>query len=84
MALHMREQILRALIAHAQGDIARHKANIEIYLEHPAGVGEHTDILESIEKELDTIAKYQDQIDVIKKYFMSSQTLSDIDRRSSE
>jgi len=84
MALHMREQILRALIAHAQGDIAKHRANVEVYLEHPAGVGEHTDILESIEKELDTIAKYQDQIDVIKKYFMSSQTLSDIDRRSSE
>ena len=84
MALHMREQILRAFIAHAQGDIAKHKANVEVYLEHPAGVGEHTDILESIEKELDTIAKYQDQIDVIKKYFMSSQTLSDIDRRSSE
>ena len=72
MALHMREQILRALIAHAQGDIAKHKANVEVYLEHPAGVGEHTDILESIEKEIDTIAKYQDQIDVIKKYFMSS------------
>ena len=84
MALHMREQILRALIAHAQGDIAKHKANVEIYLENSAGVGEHTDILESIEKELDTIAKYQDQIDVIKKYFMSSQTMSDIDRRSSE
>ena len=84
MALHMREQILRALIAHAQGDIAKHKANVEVYLEHPAGVGEHTDILESIEKELDTIAKYQDQIDVIKKYFMSSQTMSNIDRRSSE
>tara|TARA_Y100000739_G_scaffold126526_1_gene109071 strand:- start:208 stop:465 length:258 start_codon:yes stop_codon:yes gene_type:complete len=84
MAIHMREQILRALIAHAQGDIAKHKANIEIYLEHPAGVGEHTDILESIEKEINTIAKYQDQIDVIKKYFMSSQTMSAIDRRSSE
>ena len=84
MALHMREQILRALIAHAQGEIAKHRANVEVYLEHPAGVGEHTDILESIEKEIDTIAKYQDQIDVIKKYFMSGQTLSDIDRRSNE
>ena len=84
MALHMREQILRALIAHAQGDIAKHKANVEVYLEHPAGMGEHTDILESIEKEKDIIAKYQDQIDVIKKYFMSSQTMSDIDRRSNE
>ena len=84
MALHMREQILRALVAHAQGDIAKHKANIEIYLEHPAGVGEHTDILESIEKEIDIIAKYQDQIEVINKYFKSSHTDSFIDRRSSE
>ena len=67
--LHMREQILRALLAHAQGDIAKHKANIEIYLEHPAGVGEHTDILESIEKELDIIAKYHDQVEVLNKYF---------------
>ena len=76
--------MIDAMVKHAEGHIAKHKANIEIYLEHPAGVGEHTDILESIEKELDAIAKYQDQIDVIKKYFMSSQTLSDIDRRSSE
>ena len=84
MALHMREQLIRAVLAHAQGDIAKHKANIEIYLEHPAGIGEHSDILESIDKEIDIIAKYQDQIDVIKKYFMSGQTLSDVDRRSSE
>jgi len=83
MALHMRDQLLKAVLAHAQGEIAKHKANVEVYLEHPAGVGEHTDILESIEKEIDIIAKYQDQIDVIKKYFMSSQTMSEIDRRSS-
>ena len=64
----MREQIIKALIAHAQGDIEKHKANIEVYLTNPAGVGEHTDILESIEKELDSIAKNMDQIEVIQKY----------------
>ena len=64
----MRERIIKALIAHAQGDIEKHKANIEVYLTNPAGVGEHTDILESIEKELDSIAKYMDQIEVIQKY----------------
>ena len=64
----MREQIIKALNAHAQGDIEKHKANIEVYLTNPAGVGEHTDILESIEKELDSIAKYMDQIEVIQKY----------------
>tara|TARA_B000000557_G_scaffold241683_1_gene221380 strand:+ start:36 stop:239 length:204 start_codon:yes stop_codon:yes gene_type:complete len=67
----MREQIIKALLAHAQGDIAKHKANVEVYLTNPVGIGEHSNVLEAIEQELDMIAKYQDQIDVIQKYFKS-------------
>jgi hypothetical protein len=65
----MREQIIKALLAHAQGDIAKHKANVEIYLTNPAGIGDHSNVLEAIEQELNMIAKYQDQIDVVQKYF---------------
>jgi len=65
----MREQLIKALLAHAQGDIAKHKANIEVYLTNPVGIGEHSNIVEAIEQELDMIAKYQDQIDIINKYF---------------
>ena len=65
----MRDQLIRALLAHAQGDIAKHKANVEVYLTNPAGIGEHSNIVEAIEEELNMIAKYQDQIDVINKYF---------------
>tara|TARA_B100001778_G_scaffold176703_1_gene145361 strand:- start:1009 stop:1227 length:219 start_codon:yes stop_codon:yes gene_type:complete len=65
----MREQLIKALLAHAQGDIAKHKANVEVYLTSPVGIGEHSNIIEAIETELDMIAKYQDQIDVINKYF---------------
>ena len=65
----MREQLIKALLAHAQGDIAKHKANIEVYLANPVGIGEHSYIVEAIEGELDMIAKYQDQIDTINKYF---------------
>ncbi len=65
----MREQMIKALIAHAQGDIEKHKANIEVYLSNPAGIGEHSDIMEAMEHELDMIAKYMDQIEVIQKYF---------------
>ena len=57
----MREQLIRALLAHAQGDIAKHKANIEVYLEHPVGIGEHSIIIEAIEQELEMSAKYVDQ-----------------------
>ena len=65
----MREQIINALIAHAHGDIAKHKPNVEVYLTNPVGIGEHSNIVEAIEGELDMIAKYQDQIDIINKYF---------------
>ena len=65
----MRDQMIKALLAHAQGDIEKHKANVEIYLSNPVGIGEHSDIMESVENELNMIAKYQDQIDVIQKYF---------------
>ena len=65
----MREQLIKALLAHAQGDIAKHKAHIEVYLANPVGIGEHSNIVEAIEGELDMIAKYQDQIDIINKYF---------------
>ena len=71
MALHMRDQLLKAVLAHANGEIAKHKANVEVYLEHPAGIGEHSDISEAIQVELDKIARYHDQVEVIEKYFSS-------------
>ncbi len=65
----MRDQMIKALLAHAQGDIEKHKANVEIYLNNPVGIGEHSNVMEAVEEELNMIAKYQDQIEVIQKYF---------------
>ena len=73
----MREQLLKALLAHAQGDIAKHKANVEVYLTNPVGIGEHSNVVEAIEEELNMIAKYQDQIEVIQKSFMKKSDKSD-------
>ena len=67
----MRDQLIRALLSHAQGDIQKHVANVEVYLTNPAGIGEHSNIIEAIEEEINMIAKYEDQITVIKKYFDS-------------
>ena len=64
----MREQMISALLAHAKGDLEKYRANVEVYLNNPAGIGEHSDIMEAIEHELDRIAKYMDQIEVIQKY----------------
>ena len=67
--LHMREQLIAAVKAHAQGEIAKHKVNVNVYLEHPVGIGEHSDISEAIQCELDKIARYEDQLNVLDKYF---------------
>jgi len=65
----MREQLLKALLTHAQGEIAMHKANIEVYLQNPVGIGEHPDVTQAMQDEIDKIAKWHDQIEVIKTYF---------------
>jgi hypothetical protein len=65
----MRNKIIAAVKSHAQGHIDKHLANIEVYLNNPVGVGEHPDILEAIEQELKIVAEYQDQLDIIDKYF---------------
>ena len=64
----MRKTIINALKAHAMGDIKKHLANIEIYLENPAGIGEQSDVMEAIQVELDQVAKYHDQLEVLSKY----------------
>ena len=71
MALHMREILIRAVLAHAHGEIEKHKANVNVYLENPAGIGEHSDITEAIQVELNHISQYHDQIEVLNKYFMN-------------
>ena len=64
----MRTQLINALKAHANGEIQKHLANVEVYLENPAGIGEHSYITEAIGLELDKIARYHDQMEVLSKY----------------
>ena len=65
----MKRQILKSLVLHAKGKIEKHKANVHIYLENPAGIGEHSDVMEAIETELNQIATYEEQLNVISKHF---------------
>ena len=57
----MRDQLLKAISAHAKGEI-------EVYLSNPAGIGEHSDITDAIQVEIDKISRYHDQIEVINTY----------------
>ena len=66
----MKEQLVRSLLTHAHGEIEYHKANVKVYLENPVGIGEHPDVMGAISEELDKIARYHDQVEVLEKYFV--------------
>jgi hypothetical protein len=54
---------------HAEAEIQLHKTNIDVYMEKVVGIGEHSDIIETIQKELDAMATAHDRLDMLKTYF---------------
>jgi hypothetical protein len=69
----MREMLLGALKSYYIGNINRHIANVEIYLRTSVGIGEHSDIQGSIDKELESIDKFDAKLSVLIKYFERKQ-----------
>jgi hypothetical protein len=61
--------MLEALIKKLEGDIAIAKANIDVYLNHSVGIGEHPDVVEAIDTQVAKIAEADEKIETIKKYF---------------
>ena len=62
--------ILEALRKKYEGDIAVARANIQVYINNAAGIGEHSDIVEAIEVQIGKIAEADDKIETIDKYFL--------------
>ena len=65
----MRKQILKASRLNFQAHIEKHRINVENLLNNTVGVAEHPDILETIEKEINMIAEYDDKLEMLDKYF---------------
>jgi hypothetical protein len=65
----MRKQLLKATRDHALGHVEKHRMNVEILLNNPAGIGEHGDVMAEIEKEIMEIAKYNDVLEILDGYF---------------
>lgn len=65
----LRRQMLDAVRDHAKAHIDKHRMNVEIYLTNPVGVGEHSEVMDEIEKQLEQMAKYEDHLEMLDKYF---------------
>ena len=61
--------MIKAARKHAEADLELHKVNIEVYMQKVVGIGEHSDIIETIQKELDQMAAAHDRLEMLNKYF---------------
>ena len=59
--------LLRALEKKYEGDIAVHTANISVYQSNPAGIGEHSDIVQTLDVEVGKLADAKDKLNAVKE-----------------
>ena len=69
--INLREDILKNQITYYNGLIAKHQQNVDIYLNQPVGIGEHSDVMSAIETEITSIAQAHEKIEVINHYFLN-------------
>tara|TARA_S200000501_G_scaffold98900_2_gene92319 strand:+ start:4698 stop:4937 length:240 start_codon:yes stop_codon:yes gene_type:complete len=57
-----RNQMVKTMEHVLEGQMARHRINIEVLLDRGVGVAEHPDIMDTIEKELGMMSEYADKL----------------------
>jgi len=80
----MRDIMLNALKSFYVGNINRHIANVEVYLRMTVGIGEHSDIQETIDKEIEKIAQFDDRLGMVMKYFEKRESSNEKKEKKSE
>ena len=65
----MREMIVQALREYYRGEIAKGKANVEIFLENHTGVADHPDVLGTLDSLIGEIAEFDDKLLALDTHF---------------
>ena len=68
--INLRDEILKNQKTYYNGLIAKHQQNVEIYLNQPVGIGEHSDVMAAIDTEINAIAQAHEKIGIIDSYFL--------------
>ena len=66
MAEYMSLEALRKVY---KGQIASAIANINVYLENPAGIGDHPDIVSAIDTQIGKLCEAEDKMNALEQYF---------------
>ena len=65
----MKKQLVEAARVHFESHIIKHRMNIEVMLNNPMAIHDHTDWMGAMETELAHIAEYEDKLEALNKYF---------------
>ena len=61
--------IVKALSLKYQSEIESARANIEVYMTNPAGIGEHPDIVSAVDSELVKLSTAEDKLKSLESNF---------------
>ena len=65
----MKKTVYDALWSYFKGQLEKHRANVHIQADNPTGFDEHSDHIETLEKEIGLMAEYDEKIDILERYF---------------
>ena len=65
----MKEQLVHALKTKYDADYQMHKANLDIYLNNPVGIGEHPQHFEEMDKLVESMTSARDKLEVLNKEY---------------
>jgi len=68
------KMIVDALRKKYEYEIISARANIDVYLRNPAGIGEHPDIVAAVDSEMEKLASAEDKLSSLNSNFDSSST----------
>ena len=64
----MDQYLIDALKAKYQANMAEANANIQVYLNNPAGIGEHPDIIAAIDTQVELYAAAKEKLEVLDEF----------------
>ena len=68
----MKEQLVEALKTKYDADYQMHKANLDIYLNNPVGIGEHPQHFEEMDKLVESMTAARDKLEVLNDEYPDS------------
>ena len=61
--------LMLALQKKYEADIELAKANIEVYLKNPVGIGDHPDLVAAVDCQVDKLCEASDKLKTLNEYF---------------